>query len=1580
MPDEIPKFDDWVKSAPTPSRGDYDPLIIKHAQRTGLDPDLVRRLTNQESRFKRGAVSPKGASGLMQLMPATAKSLGVKNIFDPDENIRGGTDYLKQQLDEFGDVPKALAAYNAGPGAVRKYGGVPPYKETQNYVKTIGGGYQGTGYAQGQKPQTAIPKFDDWAKSQDEKVVAPGRGKQGPMVVRRQAAEAANPQVSSFDPAQPSNAAIPSFDEFQKQPAQPQSPYAGVRGGITRPQSQPATGLVPGMGGISRMRTRPKPVPSSDRMAGAGVSGTSRSNVEALMSSPQANPFGAAPDPERDAANNAEAQKRYSQLLTANAAEVARVKDEARKEIQNQGGWTPETDKWLAETFSRGESHFNELLAGGVRPFSARKFNQLWSRAEGIRQAVEEESQGRSATSKWAQGTLAGLTSPEMAAAALHVPPEIAFGGGAGLSSLGRGESSTQAANATRQGAVEGALFRGPAIGKNVVTRALTKGGTVGAGTYALTGDPAAAASNAVFAASGPILHGEGAPERSATTEAIPASKPREFAPTLSPSELAKRTALRGGQNETRMGSVEEGIPQASVTEPAATEAHPSTRQNRRVRNVATGTKGQFAKGFKEDAVTEAPAVTQERPNAPLIKPATIEEPQITPAPAEAVGKESPATASTPAVGEVPIPPPVKAETVEKVAEPSTTSARKAQFAEDRAQLDLPELPAAERKSWQTSLAAAKPEKATTLADEVLTKPRALNDEETASLVVRAQQIKNEHAQVMKEIGNTSDPAEISTKRAQSEALQREFDKITEATKKSGTEKGRTLAAQKLTINQDFDLVSVKQRIKAAKGRELTPKESKRYEKMVAERDQAVAERDKAIESVRTKQLQREITRSQRQRVRAETKEQLDAEAATIKQNIAAAFQKVKSQQGIQPSGLAGLDPEGLITKELVKYARNRVKANVGIKAEALIDEVHSLVKDFADRREIAELISGYKLSAPERKPEDVRRLAEIRSEIQRTLKAVDVEKGRITQRRQGPRASEKDSPIFGPKQGPRMSEKDSPLLGPKQGPKLSDKDSPLLGPRQGPKLSDKNSPLLGPKQGPQMVQHGPERRLFSRNETRLKQLQAQEAELSRRIEQSDFSPRPKKPEPLPYTRDVMNAQQRVKQLEAQFKAEELRAQPFKYWLHQISGLRKAGMLSGFVTHLRNIGGTAAYQAFEEGRRVPSVIADAAMSTVTGRRTTTLSPSAMLDGVTQSLTVGLREARETMKLGAPREVLEQHQFQEINTGLKVVDKAANGIFRFMSASDRVFYQGSFKRNLVERAQAQAKTEARLDDSVNWRQRAEELTEKPSQQLEADAKHDALVSTFNNNNKLSDAIKRGRGALDPVSNFALDMILPFDRTPTNVIARVIEASPAGYLKNAGQLARSMWNRKMTTAEQRSIAETFGRATTGTAIMALGTMLAAKGLLDTDDYGTTYLKIGSHKINLSAAAPLGTLLGVGAGLYRASSDKTTAGKGKYASAVLKPLADTPILSSTSRVSDMLRSPERSATKFGADTAFSFVPLSGMVRNVSQFTRPENAAPKTFGERFKANIPIVNRSIPIKGQAQRTRTERTRTRRTR
>ena len=123
-----------------PVDGQYGDLINSAAAKYGIDPALLKGLIRQESNFNPNAKSPAGAAGLCQLMPGTAASLGCTNPLDPAQAIDAGAKYLSQQLKAFGGDPrKALAAYNAGPGAVQRYGGVPPYAETQNYVRAVMG-------------------------------------------------------------------------------------------------------------------------------------------------------------------------------------------------------------------------------------------------------------------------------------------------------------------------------------------------------------------------------------------------------------------------------------------------------------------------------------------------------------------------------------------------------------------------------------------------------------------------------------------------------------------------------------------------------------------------------------------------------------------------------------------------------------------------------------------------------------------------------------------------------------------------------------------------------------------------------------------------------------------------------------------------------------------------------------------------------------------------------------------------------------------------------------------------------------------------------------------------------------------------------------------------------------------------------------------------------------------------------------------------------------------------------------------------------------------------------------------------
>ena len=133
-------------------------LIYKYSQVYGVDPNLVRAVMRHESGFKTTAVSPKGAQGLMQLMPGTAALMGVKNPFDPEQNIAGGVGYLRRCLDRFQhNVPLAVAAYNAGPESVARHGAIPPYQETQVFVNNVMGAYTGPAQMKNPAPGAAKP-------------------------------------------------------------------------------------------------------------------------------------------------------------------------------------------------------------------------------------------------------------------------------------------------------------------------------------------------------------------------------------------------------------------------------------------------------------------------------------------------------------------------------------------------------------------------------------------------------------------------------------------------------------------------------------------------------------------------------------------------------------------------------------------------------------------------------------------------------------------------------------------------------------------------------------------------------------------------------------------------------------------------------------------------------------------------------------------------------------------------------------------------------------------------------------------------------------------------------------------------------------------------------------------------------------------------------------------------------------------------------------------------------------------------------------------------------------------------------
>lgn len=432
--------------------------------------------------------------------------------------------------------------------------------------------------------------------------------------------------------------------------------------------------------------------------------------------------------------------------------------------------------------------------------------------------------------------------------------------------------------------------------------------------------------------------------------------------------------------------------------------------------------------------------------------------------------------------------------------------------------------------------------------------------------------------------------------------------------------------------------------------------------------------------------------------------------------------------------------------------------------------------------------------------------------------------------------------------------------------------------------------------------------------------------------------------------------------------------------LDTVSALRKAGLLTGVKTHLRNLGGNAAYQAFDEVAKLPASLVDLAVSAVTGQRTIT-APSAKAVGRAgyEAATKGVREAAQILRKGATQQQLSHLQLHnEINTGSKILDAYVNGTFRTLAAEDVIFKTFALRRSLESRAKAQALTEVRQGKITrkDVASRTDQLVQSPTADMQAGAVADAEVSTFNNDNALNTAISAGRRELrnttgGKAADVGIDMVMPFSKTPTNIIARTLEASPLGYGKNTVQLARAIANKSFTPEQQRAFAQTFGRATAGTVLIALGYKLAADGQLtgaysnDPKDRALAQsssrppasLRVGGHWFSVASFAPLGSLLVIGASLHE-SHTKGGSAVGATINAARETVKQQPLLQASSDIGDAFKNEAGMNRKLGS-IAGSFVPT--FVSDIADAADTNARKATGFSEQIMRRIPGLRNSLP-------------------
>lgn len=433
-------------------------------------------------------------------------------------------------------------------------------------------------------------------------------------------------------------------------------------------------------------------------------------------------------------------------------------------------------------------------------------------------------------------------------------------------------------------------------------------------------------------------------------------------------------------------------------------------------------------------------------------------------------------------------------------------------------------------------------------------------------------------------------------------------------------------------------------------------------------------------------------------------------------------------------------------------------------------------------------------------------------------------------------------------------------------------------------------------------------------------------------------------------------------------------------WYDVLTAFRRANLLSAPKTHARNITSNAAMMGSEEASKPFAALADAFIARQTGRRTVAAPSIASVARSVKDATVkGVPEALNVIRYGNPHG--SGQQLDEVRSGSKILDTYINGVFRTLEAEDRVFKTYAVRRSLEEQAKVQAMNEQRADKGVNIGQRQKELLANPTPAMQAEAVAYAEFATFQNKNAISDTISKLKGKSE-LGKFAFEQLVPFDKTPTNIMLRVLDYSPAGLAKAGIQYGRAKKRAAqnvtsfMSPAEQKQFAQTFGRGTLGTGVLALGALLASKGLLAGDvDYKDDQkeyserrrlgilpgsVRIGDKRLVVSGN-PLGNILKLGATIYEQASrpvPKAAIKEGRAldvratrgAKAAASVVSDQPFL----RAAMEYAGSDKSLGQRFAEFAGGYVPAAAAVNEAGEVLDPKQRKAVGFTQTLQKRVP--------------------------
>lgn len=429
------------------------------------------------------------------------------------------------------------------------------------------------------------------------------------------------------------------------------------------------------------------------------------------------------------------------------------------------------------------------------------------------------------------------------------------------------------------------------------------------------------------------------------------------------------------------------------------------------------------------------------------------------------------------------------------------------------------------------------------------------------------------------------------------------------------------------------------------------------------------------------------------------------------------------------------------------------------------------------------------------------------------------------------------------------------------------------------------------------------------------------------------------------------------------------------------STVRKAGLLTGVKTSVRNTLGNTSMQVMEETARLPASIVDASIS-IFSKKHTVVPFAGMKNAAQEGATRGVREAVEILKKGATADDLLKMEIpRELNSGSKALDIYTRSVFRVMSAEDRPFRVYGFQRSIEEQARAAAMTARRAGGKQSIDAMAKELAAHPSEEMIQQAIAYSEFSVFANKTRATEAVRRGMGALSEGQKFAVDLFVPFKATPSNVIARVVEYSGGGVIKGAGLSAKRIAEKSLTPAQQHDISMAFGRGLVGPALIYMGWKMAESGEMtgmtpETPGERATMeeagrlpgaVKVGDKWQQVAALSPVGNLLTIGATLYeQETKPKPATLPSAISTAAVRTVAEQPFLSGMEDITSVLQSSSNladAAEKTGQRLFGSFVPT--IVADAGRAMDPHRRDTRNQGlmASAKERIPGLRKDLPTR-----------------